>query len=119
MKGYPWLSFVIQLTVCVMVAGAGAAEVVTPVVKSTCMISWDPSEDDTRIIEYRITVWMVNGQRAAEKTTHVVKAPTTQVSCKEVGATKIGQWQATVQACLNDGTCSQASKPLSFKVAEK
>jgi len=119
MKGYPWLSFVIQLTVCVMVAGAGAAGVVTPVVKPTCMISWDPSEDDPRITEYRITVWMVNGQRTAQKTSHAVKAPTTQVSCKEVGATKIGQWQATVQACLNDGTCSQASKPLSFKVAEK
>jgi hypothetical protein len=59
MKGPPWLSFVIQLTVCVMVSGAAAA--VTPVVKSTCMISWDPSEDDTRITEYRITIWMVNG----------------------------------------------------------
>lgn len=117
MKGHPWLSFVIQLTVCVMVAGA--AEAVTPVVKSTCMISWDPSEDDRRITEYRITVWMVNGQRAPQKTTHVVKAPTTRVSCKEVGANKLGNWQATVQACLNDGTCSEASKPLSFKVAEK
>jgi hypothetical protein len=31
----------------------------------------------------------------------------------------MGQWQATVQACLNDGTCSQESAPLSFKVAEK
>ena len=92
MTGHPWQNFVIQLTVWVMVAGAaGAAGAVAPVVKSTCMISWDPSEDDTRITEYRITVWMVNGQRAAQKTTHVVKAPTTQVSCKEVGATKIGQ----------------------------
>jgi hypothetical protein len=117
MKGHAWLSFVIQLTVCVMVAGAAGA--VTPVVKSTCMISWDPSEDDTRITEYRITVWMVNGHRAPHKTTHVVKAPTTQVSCKEVGANKLGNWQATVQACLNDGSCSEASKPLSFKVAEK
>jgi hypothetical protein len=62
---------------------------------------------------------MVNRQRAPHKTTHVVKAPTTQVSCKEVGANKLGNWQATVQACLNDGSCSEASKPLSFKVAEK
>jgi NMD protein affecting ribosome stability and mRNA decay len=115
MKGHPWLSFVILVVVCVVVGSAGA---VTPVVKSTCMISWDPSGDHPGITEYRITVWMVNG-RTPQKTTHVVKAPTTQVSCKEVGANKSGNWQATVQACLNDGICSEASKPLSFKVAEK
>ena len=115
MKGHPWLSFVILVVVCVV----GSAGAVTSVVKSTCMISWDPSGDHPGITEYRITVWMVNGQRTPQKTTHVVKAPTTQVSCKEVGANKIGHWQATVQACLNDGTCSEASKPLSFKVAEK
>jgi hypothetical protein len=97
----------------------GSAGAVTPVVKSTCMISWDPSGDHPGITEYRITVWMVNGQRTPQKTTHIVKAPTTQVSCEEVGANKIGHWQATVQACLNDGICSEASKPLSFKVAEK
>jgi hypothetical protein len=116
MTGHPWLSIVILVMVCVVVGSAGA---VTPVVKSTCMISWDPSGDHPGITEYRITVWMVNGQRTPQKTTHVVKAPTTQVSCKEVGANKIGHWQATVQACLNDGICSEASKPLSFKVAEK
>ena len=115
MKGHPWLSFVILVVVCVVVGSAGA---VTPVVKSTCMISWDPSGDHPGITEYRITVWMVNG-RTPQKTTHVVKAPTTQVSCKEVGANKIGHWQATVQACLKDGTCSEASKPMSFHVAEK
>ena len=113
MKGHPWLSFVIHLTVCVMVSGA--AEAVTPVVKSTCMISWDPSEDDTRITEYRITVWMVNGQRAPQKTTRVVKAPTTRVSCKEVGANKLGNWQATVQACLNDATCARRANPCRSK----
>ena len=115
MKGHPWLSFVILVVVCVVVGSAGA---VTPVVKSTCMISWDPSGDHPGITEYRITVWMVNG-RTPQKTTHVVKAPTTQVSCKEVGANKSGNWQATVQACLKDGTCSEASKPMSFHVAEK
>lgn len=50
---------------------------------------------------------------------HIVKAPTTQVSCQEVGATKPGTWQATIQACLKDGTCSAESKSMSFKVAEK
>jgi len=117
MKGHPWLSFVIQLLVCVMVGGSAGA--VTPVVKSTCMISWDPGEENPGITEYRITVWMVNGQRTPQTSTHVVKAPTTQVSCKAVGANKLGNWQATVQACLKDGICSEASTPLSFKVAEK
>ena len=116
MKGHPWLSFVTLVVVCVVVGSAGA---VTPVVKSTCMISWDPGDDNPGITEYRITVWMVNGQRTPQKTTHVVKAPTTQVSCKELGANKLGNWQAIVQACLNDGICSEASKPLSFKVADK
>jgi hypothetical protein len=41
------------------------------------------------------------------------------VSCQDVGANKTGRWQATVQACLKDGTCSEASKAMSFQVAEK
>jgi hypothetical protein len=88
-------------------------------VKPSCAISWDKSADHWRVTEYRITVWRLNEQQAADKTTHVVKAPSTQVSCQEVGANKNGRWQATVQACLTDGTCSEASKPMSFQVAEK
>ena len=117
MKYYPWPGRFIPMLVSLMVAGAAGAG--TPVVKSTCTISWDESEDQAQVSEYRITVWMVNGQRDPKKTTHVVKAPTTQVSCKEAGANKLGNWQATVQACLKDGTCSQASTPLSFQVADK
>jgi len=108
---------VICWTAGVMFAGGACA--VTPVVKPSCAISWDQSADYWRVAEYRLTVWMVNEQRSSEKTTHVVKAPTTSVSCQEVGANKTGDWQATIQACLNDGTCSEASKPMSFKVAEK
>ena len=117
MKHYPWPGRFIPMLVCLMVAGAAGAA--TPVVKSTCTISWDESEDQAQVSEYRITVWMVNEQRDPKKTTHVVKAPTTRVSCQEVGANKVGHWQATVQACLDNGTCSAASKPLSFKVADK
>ena len=117
MRNRTWLSSVILSTVSVMIVGTACA--VTPVVKPTCAISWDQSADYWRVAEYRLTVWMVDEQRASDKTTHVVKAPTTQVSCQEVGANKIGSWQATVQACLKDGTCSEASKPMSFKVAEK
>ncbi len=117
MKHYPPPSLVIPMMVCLMVAGAAGAA--TPVVKSTCTISWDKSEGDPQIFEYRITVWMVNGQRPPKKSTHIVKAPTTRVSCQEVGANKVGQWQATIQACIKDGTCSPPSNPLSFKIAEK
>ena len=117
MKQNPRPSLLLSTVLCLMVAGAAGAAI--PVVKSTCTISWDESDDHQQIAEYRITVWMVNGQRASKKTTHVVKAPTTHVSCQDVGANKIGQWQATVRACLDDGTCSQESAPLSFKVAEK
>jgi len=117
MKNRPGLISLSQFTMWVMLAAAACA--VTPVVKPSCAISWDQSADYWRVAEYRLTVWRVNDQQAADKTTHVVKAPTTQVSCQEVGANKIGRWQATVQACLKDGTCSQASKPMSFQVAEK
>jgi len=117
MSNRSWLMSVIHAMVLVM---AGAACVVTsPVVKPTCAISWDKSADYWRVAEYRLTVWMANEQQASDKTIHVVKAPTTQVSCQEVGANKIGRWQATVQACLKDGTCSEASKAMSFQVVEK
>jgi hypothetical protein len=117
MNHHPRPSLLIPMLVCLMMPGTASAA--TPVVKSTCTISWDESDDHSQISEYRITIWMVNGQRAPKKTTHIIKAPTTNVSCQEVGANKVGLWQATVQACLNDGTCSQESKPLSFKVTNK
>jgi hypothetical protein len=108
------LMSVIRSMVCVVIAGAACS---APVVKPTCAISWDQSADYWRVAEYRLTVW--NEQQSSERRTHVVKAPATQVSCQDVGANKIGHWQATVQACLKDGTCSEASKPMSFHVAEK
>jgi NMD protein affecting ribosome stability and mRNA decay len=98
---------------------AGVACAVTPIVKPTCTISWERSADYWRVAEYRVTVWMVSDGKTPGKTIHVVKAPATQVSCQEVGANTTGRWQATVQACLKDGTCSAASKPMSFKVEEK
>ena len=106
-----------QLAVCVVVAGAACAT--TLVVKPTCTLSWDRSADYWRVMEYRVTVWMVGDGKALDKTTHVVQAPSTEVSCQEVGAVKTGRWQATVQACLKDGTCSEASKPMSFKVLDQ
>ena len=117
MSNRSWLRSVIPLMVCMMFAAAACA--LTPVVKPTCAISWDKSADYWRVAEYRLTVWMVNEQQVSDKTVHVVKAPTTQVSCQDVGANKTGRWQATVQACLKDGTCSEASKAMSFQVAEK
>jgi hypothetical protein len=108
---------VIAVMVCLM--GTETACVAPPSVKPTCTISWDEGDDHPQISEYRLTVWMVNGQQASIQTTLVVKAPTTQVSCQEVGANEVGQWHATIQACLNNGVCSEASKPLSFKVVEK
>ena len=95
----------------------GSASAVPPVVKPSCVISWDKSEGD--VAEYRLTVWMVDAVHPSTKTSHRVKAPKTQVSCREVGVNKVGRWQATVQACLIDGTCSEASKPISFQLAEK
>jgi hypothetical protein len=112
-------SGLVPVILCIAVIIAAAACAMSPVVKSSCAISWDQSADYWRVAEYRLTIWKVNDQQASDKTTHVVKAPTTQVSCQEVGANKIGRWQATVQACLTDGTCSEASKPMSFQVAEK
>lgn len=111
------LSHLIQAVVSVIMLGTACAA--TPIVKPTCTISWDRSADYWRVAEYRVTTWMVTERTAPNKAMHVVKAPTTQVSCQEVGANKPGTWQATIQACLKDGTCSVESKPMSFKVAEK
>ena len=109
---------VLRVSGCVLML-IGMACASAPVVKPTCAISWDKSADYWRVSEYRLTVWQVNEQQASDKSTHVVKAPSTQVSCQEVGANKTGRWQATVQACSSDGTCSEASRPMSFQVAEK
>jgi NMD protein affecting ribosome stability and mRNA decay len=118
MSNGSWMTAVIRSLFCVVIAGAACATP-APVVKPTCAISWDRSADYWRVAEYRLTVWKVNEQQASQKTTHVVKAPATQVSCQDIGANTSGRWQATVQACLTDGTCSEASKPMSFQVAEK
>jgi hypothetical protein len=91
----------------------------TPVVKPTCTISWDRSADYERVVEYRVTIWKIVDGKLREKATHSVKAPITEISCREAGADKPGNWQATIQACLKDGTCSASSKPMSFKVGEK
>ena len=112
-----WTTVGIRSSLCMLMAAAACAAPAT-VVKPTCAISWDRSADYWRVAEYRITVWKVNEQQASDKSTHVVKAPATQVSCQEVGANTKGRWQATVHACLSDGTCSEASQPMSFQVAD-
>ena len=108
---------VTRFLVCIAMASAACAS--SPMVKPTCAISWDPSADHWRVAEYHLTVWKMNGEQASLKTTHVVKAPLTQVSCQDVGANTSGRWLATVQACLSDGTFSQAGKPMSFQVGKQ
>ncbi|HTL60400.1 MAG TPA: hypothetical protein VL261_02035 [Nitrospira sp.] len=117
MNDRPGIKSVVYATVCMLITGASC--VGPPVVKPTCAISWDQSADYWRVAEYRLTVWRVSEQQTSDRSTHVVKAPSTRVSCRDVGATKSGRWQATVRACLTDGTCSEESKPMSFQVAEK
>jgi hypothetical protein len=87
-------------------------------VKPTCIISWDPSEDE-RISEYRVTVWKALAGKASDKAVYKVKPPATQVSCKQVSAAVSGEWQASVQACLKDGICSDSSKPIFFKIVDE
>lgn len=116
MRQAPFLSKLCLPAVCIVLAEVACSA--TPVVKPTCAISWDQSVDYWKTAEYRLTVWKVSEQPSVEKTTHSVKAPATKISCKEIGANTPGRWQATVQACLKDGTCGEASKPMSFNVAE-
>ena len=116
MSNRSWAPAVTRFLICIVMASAACAS--SPTLKPTCEISWDRSADYSRVAEYRVTVWKMNGEQASLQTTHVVKAPMTQVSCQEVGANTSGRWRATVQACLSDGTCSQAGQPMSFRVAE-
>jgi hypothetical protein len=93
---------------------AGSACAAIPVVKSTCVVSWDRSID-WRIDLYKVSVWH-DGK--SEKPPYVIKAPATEVSCEVIGVHGKGRWQAIIQACLKDGTCSEPSTPMSFKVLE-
>lgn len=112
-----WQAVTMQAGVgAVLVAGACAA---TPIVKPTCTISWERSADFWRVDEYRLTASKMVEGASAEKITMVVKAPKTQVSCHDAGARSEGKWQVVVQACLKDGTCSQAGKPLVFTIVAK
>jgi NMD protein affecting ribosome stability and mRNA decay len=119
MQNRPWFMSVVRLTGCAVMLTISIGCASTPVVKPSCAISWEKSADYWRVTEYRLTVWRLNEQQTSDKTTQVVKAPSTQVSCQEAGANKSGHWQVTVQACSNDGKCSEASKPMSFQVSEK
>ena len=116
MTNRSWTPAVTRLLVCIVMASAACTS--SPKVKPSYAISWDQSADYRRVTEYHLTVWKMNGDQASLNTTHVVKAPMTQVSCQDVGANTSGRWLATVQACLSDGTCSQAGTPTSFQVAE-
>jgi len=100
-----------QGVACALIAGVACAA--TPVVQSTCVISWDRS-DDRRVDHYMVSVW--SDRKFPKQSPYRINAPVTQVSCHEVGVSSIGRWQAVIQACLKDGTCSEFSKPISFKV---
>ena len=116
MSNRSWTTALTRFLGCIVMASAACAS--SPKVKPTCAISWDRSAVHWRVAEYHLTLWKMNGEQASLKGTHVIKAPMTQVSCQDAGANTSGRWQATVQACLSDGTCSQAGKPMSFQVAE-
>jgi hypothetical protein len=109
-------SHLVQRLIHIMLVGS-AAYAATAVVKPTCTISWDRSADQ-RVAEYRVTVWEVAPQAGPIARTHVVKAPATQVSCHEAGVNSTGTWQATVQACLKDGTCGAKNTPIKFQVTK-
>ena len=102
----------IRAGVIVFIAVAGC--MATPVVKSTCVISWGKSLD-WRIDHYKVSV---GHDGKSEKPQYIVKAPATEISCEAVGVQGKGRWQATIQACLKDGTCSEPSAPMSFKVLD-
>ena len=110
------LPILAQRLLCVMLLGTACAS--TPTVKPTCTISWDGSTD-LSVAAYHVAVWRVAPDPTPKETTYIVKAPTTRVSCQEVGANQAGTWQVSIQACIKDGTCSVASNMMLFKVAEQ
>jgi hypothetical protein len=105
-----------QTLLCISLIGAACTS--TPTVKPTCTISWD-GITNSRLAEYHVAVWRVTPDPTPKATTYIVKAPTTRVSCQEVGANHAGTWQVSIQACIKDGTCSAESNMMLFKVAEK
>lgn len=99
---------------CSLFAVAACAS--TPIVKPTCVISWDRSAD-WRIDHYKVEL-SVDGM-VSSSSPYIVKAPATEVACREIGAQKAGSWQATIRACLKDGSCSEPSKPIKFKIVDR
>jgi hypothetical protein len=114
MQRSPLLWKVSYAGMCALITVAACA--VVPVVQSTCVISWGRSAD-WRIDHYKVSVWR-DGE-SLKRPPHTVNAPATQVSCHEVGVSSVGKWEAAIQACLKDGTCSEFSTPISFKVMNK
>ena len=104
-----------QAVACVLLGGVACAG--TPIVKLSCTITWERSADYWRVDEYRVVVWKSSGGAGSERVTTPIKAPRTEVSCHDAGARSDGVWQATIQACLKDGACSDPGKPKAFKIA--
>ena len=113
----PWTRFLRNVSyagMCALITVAACT--IVPGVQSTCVISWSRS-DDWRIDHYMVSVW--HDGKSLSRPPYRVNAPATQVSCHEVGVSSVGKWEAAIQACLKDGTCSEFSTPISFKVMNK
>ena len=83
------------------------------VVGPNCRISWDKT-NDPKVTWYQLIVFDRSNQ--SKKTVRFIPADTTNISCKDAGASHEGLWDVTVQSCFDKSTCGSPSEAVPMRI---
>lgn len=108
------LLFMISLSVSAGCATPLKQQLTT--VRLHCSITWDKTNDQ-KVTGYRLTV--IDRSNQAKKEVHFIPAPTTEISCKDAGASHEGLWDVTVQSCYDTSTCGSPSEVVPMHITAK
>jgi len=109
------LLFMISLSVSAGCSTPVKQELTT--VGLACSITWDKTHDQ-KVTGYQLTVIDRSNQQA-KKEVHFIPAPTTNIFCKDAGASHEGLWDVTVQSCYDTSTCGSHSEVVPFHITAK
>jgi hypothetical protein len=76
-------------------------------VGTDCRISWDKT-NNPKVTWYQLIVFDRSNQ--SKKAVRFIPADTTNISCKDAGASHEGLWDVTVQSCFDKSTCGSPSE---------